>query len=132
MTHPNDELPEWAVSEFEELRHEVSEQAGEIERLTTLINTPHTTDFMEAVRIEVAHQMERWPDGHDANKTPDDWMWTLAYLSTKATQAERYGDHEKYLHHIVTSAALICNWHCHAIAAQQLSICETPVPKDQT
>lgn len=87
---------------------------GEIDRLTTLINAPQTDEFMDAVRIEIAHQRERWGDGHDGMKSPTDWLWNLCYLATKATQAERYGDREKYLHHIITAAALCGNWHRHA------------------
>ena len=101
-THPF----EWAITRIECLE-------AENDRLNALINTPQVDDFLEAVRIEVAHQRERWGEDHDADKTGDWWLWTLAYLATKATQAERYGDKEKYMHHIITSAALCANWHRH-------------------
>lgn len=90
------------------------EGAKEIERLTNLINTPHTDDFLEAVKIEVAHQRERWSDEHDASKDDDWWLWTVAFLTTKANEAKRYDDHEKHLHHIITTAALCAQWHRHA------------------
>lgn len=79
--------------------------------LERLINTPHTKDFLRAVELEAAHQIERWGKQHDLHKTPEDWLWTLCFLATKATQAARYKDKEKYKHHIITSAALLLNWH---------------------
>jgi hypothetical protein len=91
---------------------------AEVVRLTTLLNTPEILDFIQAVQIEAAHQRERWGEAHDADKTPDDWLWAVAFLTTKATQAARYGDREKYLHHIVTAAAALANWHRHALAKE--------------
>lgn len=89
------------------------------DELETLINTPELHDFAKAVSLEAAHQIERWGEEHDMNKTPDDWFWTVAYLATKATQAKRYGDNEKYLHHIITAAALLNNWHRQALKEVQ-------------
>lgn len=79
---------------------------AERDRLRDLISTPHTADFLEAVRIESAHQRERWGDAHDESKGPEAWFWTLAYLAGKALAKP-----EKRLHHIVSSAALLLNWH---------------------
>lgn len=84
---------------------------AELGRLRDLINSPHVGDFIESVRLEAAHQVERWGADHDKLKTPEDWLWTVAYLTTKASQAARYGDRDKYLHHIVTTAAVALNWH---------------------
>lgn len=78
------------------------------------LNAPELHSFRDAVVLEAAHQRERWGSDHDAGKTPEDWMWVVAYLSTKATQAHRYGDREKYLHHIITCAAACANWHAAA------------------
>lgn len=72
------------------------------------INTPHTTDFMEAVAIEAAHQRDRWGTDHDAGKTDADWFWLLGWLSGKAVHAT---DDQKRLHHIITTAAACLNWH---------------------
>jgi len=96
--------PEWAVSRIETLLAEHS-------RLDTLLNTPELNNFRDAVVREAAHQREKWPKGHDAQKSAEDWMWLIAYVSVKATQANRYGDHDKYLHHIITTAACCANWH---------------------
>ncbi|HYF16327.1 MAG TPA: hypothetical protein VEA40_00560 [Ramlibacter sp.] len=84
---------------------------AEVERLRALINTPHTADYMEAVRLEAAHQQERWGSSHDAGKAPADWFWLLGFLSGKALAAFIKGDREKGLHHIISSAAALLNWH---------------------
>lgn len=83
--------------------------------LRVLLDTPELHDFAKAVVLEAAHQRTRWGNDHDALKAPEDWFWTLGHLASKATQAARYGDHEKYLHHILTSAALLNNWHAQAV-----------------
>lgn len=81
----------------------------EIERLRVVertINTPQTEDFIEAVRNEAAHQLNRWGGEHDDRKAPEDWMWLLGWLISKAVQQP-----DKRLHHIVTSAAALAQWH---------------------
>jgi hypothetical protein len=78
------------------------------------LNAPELHDFREAVVLEAAHQRERWGSDHDEGKTAEDWLWLVAYLSTKAGQAHRYGDRDKYLHHIITCAAACANWHASA------------------
>lgn len=88
---------------------------AEIERLKTLLWTPEVEDFVKSAVQEAGHQRDRWGDDHDARKSAEDWLWNVAYLSTKAIQALRYGDRFKYLHHIVTTAALCANWHRHAL-----------------
>lgn len=74
------------------------------------INTPCTTDFLEAVPLEAAHQLERWGSDHDAGKTPLDWFWLIGYLAQKATVSAQVGDHAKYRHHIITTGAALLNW----------------------
>lgn len=86
----------------------------ECARLRSLINTPRTDDFFEAVRLEAAHQQERWGVENDAGKEPQDWYWLLGYLSGKALAAFLRRDSEKGLHHIISSAAAMLNWHRHA------------------
>lgn len=69
----------------------IEELQAEIKRLRSLINNPATGNFLEAVRIETAHQRERWKE-HDARKPPSEWFWTVAYLAAKAglTQYEYF------------------------------------------
>ena len=81
------------------------------------LNAPELHSFRDAVVLEAAHQRERWGTDHDGGKQPEDWLWLVAYLATKAGQAHRYGDREKYLHHIVTCGAACANWHAHALGA---------------
>lgn len=82
-----------------------------VAELEALINAPQTADFLEAVRIEAAHQRERWGDEHDARKTPEDWFWTLGFLAGKAIRPEAAP--RKRVHHIIAAAALLANWHRH-------------------
>lgn len=80
--------------------------AEKIEHLDGLINSPHTTEFMEAVKLEAAHQRERWGSQHDAGKADTDWFWLIGYVAGKAVSKP-----EKQLHHIITTAAVCLNWH---------------------
>lgn len=86
----------------------------ECQRLTALINAPRTDEFFEAVRIEAAHQIERWGVEHDAGKRPEDWLALFLYLLGKATKAHYDNNREKLLHHIITVAAVALNWHRNA------------------
>lgn len=81
----------------------------EIRRLHRLINSPEIQDFTKAVVLEAAHQRERWPDGHDANKSHEDWFWLIGYLAGKALGPDQ--PTEKRLHRIITIAAAAANWH---------------------
>lgn len=78
----------------------------ELERLDALLNTPHTAEFLEAVKLEAMHQRERWAAEHDAGKTDADWFWLVGYLAGKAIRGD-----EKAVHHIITTAAALLNWH---------------------
>lgn len=82
--------------------------------LEGLINSPETQRFFRAVRLEAAHQVERWGADHDAGKGAADWFWLLGYLSGKALASFVKGDRAKGLHHIVSSAACLLNWHRNA------------------
>lgn len=83
----------------------------EIERLSGLINTPETRDFLEGAVKEAAHQVERWGEAHDRRKTASEWFWLLGYLSGKALAAALAGDTEKARHHCISSAAMLAQWH---------------------
>lgn len=99
----------------------LAEKAGDMMRaaeartaeLEAQLNAPELQDFVAGAVREAAHQRRRWPEGHDAGKTPEDWLWLVAHLATKAVSAYRYGDRAKYVHHIVTTAAACANWHAH-------------------
>lgn len=79
----------------------------EVTRLSALIESPQTEDFFQAVRLEAAHQVERWGTEHDAGKEPADWFWLIGYLAGKALHDVR----GKRAHHIIATAAALLNWH---------------------
>lgn len=76
-----------------------------------LLGAPELHDFARAVVLEAAHQRARWPSEHDAGKAPSDWFWLLGYLSGKALQAAATGYRDGALHHTISSAAALANWH---------------------
>jgi hypothetical protein len=75
------------------------------------INTPQVINFVDGVRLEAIHQRDRWGKEHDARKTPADWFWLVGYLAGKALHALTSGDTQKALHHCVSTAAALANWH---------------------
>jgi hypothetical protein len=89
---------------------------AEVKRLTEILNTPVVEPFMQAAVAEAKHQRFRWGDEADALKTAWDWFWCLGYLGGKAAHAALAGDHEKALHHTITAAAMLANWHRHIVA----------------
>lgn len=99
------------------LREENHRLRVENARLLSLINSPHTANFIKAVRIEAAHQVQRWVVAHDAGKRAEDWIALVAYLLGKATKAHYDEDLEKLLHHIITVAAVCANWHASVTGA---------------
>lgn len=90
---------------------ERDEALAEVARLRALINTPTTNDFLSAIQLEAAHQVERWGVEHDRGKGPEHWYWLLAYLAGKALRAAIDGDVEKAKHHTISTAAVLLNWH---------------------
>lgn len=93
----------------------------EVERLRATLNTPELHDFTVGVVREAAHQRDRWGSEHDAGKAPADWFWLLGYLGGKALAASLAGNTEKALHHCISSAAALANWHA-ALSGQHTSM----------
>lgn len=93
------------------LADKLTDAESEVERLRSLVNTPELVDFSKAVQLEAAHQRERWGTDHDDGKAPSDWFWLLGYLAGKALFAHQSGNLEKALHHTISSAAALANWH---------------------
>ena len=83
----------------------------EVERLRALINAPETEDWFAGVRVESAHQQERWGSQHDAGKKPLDWFWLIGYLAQKAAASAMVGEVDKAKHHTISTAAAMLNWH---------------------
>lgn len=72
---------------------------------------PIVDDFWRGVAAEKEHQTRRWGTTHDRNKEPADWFWLVGYLSGKALASAVKGDREKALHHTISSAAVLAQWH---------------------
>lgn len=83
----------------------------ELERLRALLNTPELHDFAKGVALEAAHQREKWGSSHDGGKAPADWFWLIGYLAQKAMMSQIGGETNKALHHTITTAAAMANWH---------------------
>lgn len=101
--HIKDGMPVYGESEVAQLQ-------AEVERLSALLDTPHTADWFEGVKLEAGHQIKRWGTEHDAGKTPADWFWLIGYLSQKAMTAQMAGDDGKARHHTISTGAAMLNW----------------------
>lgn len=97
---------------------------AEVAVLRDILNTPVVEPFAMAAAIEAKHQRLRRGDPHDEAKDAFDWFWTLGYLGGKAARAHNDGDIAKALHHTITAAALLANWHRHLIFRRN----EKPAP----
>lgn len=80
--------------------------------LDTLINSPEMENFLRGVHLEAVHQVDRWGTANDLAKRPADWFWLVGYLAGKALHAQTSGNTEKALHHCISTAAALYNWHC--------------------
>lgn len=94
-----------------DLLDRIAELETENARLNSIINTPTTDDWFLGVRLEAAHQIERWSAAHDMGKSELDWFWLIGYLSQKVVTAGP--DKEKAMHHTISTAAVLLNWHRH-------------------
>ena len=84
----------------------------EVDKLRKLINTPEIDLFLRAVHLEAVHQVERWGTVNDRAKRPADWFWLVGYLAGKALHSQVSGNTDKALHHCISTAAALYNWHC--------------------
>ena len=79
--------------------------------LRELVNSPEIDQFLRGVHIEAVHQVERWGAAKDHAKRPADWFWLVGYLAGKALHAAVSNDKDKALHHCISAAAALYNWH---------------------
>ena len=107
---------------------ELDRVRAERDRLRELLDTPLYEDFSEAVKREAAHQANRWGTKHDARKEPADWFWLIGYLAGKCLAACIAGNTDKALHHTISTAAVLCNWHKHILEGGEF----TPGSPDAT
>jgi hypothetical protein len=92
---------------------------AEVNRLRKILDTPLLEPFAAAVISEAKHQVYRWGQDQDSQKTAYDWFWTLGYLGGKAAQSAAAGDIDKARHHTITAGALLANWHRHISGGAQ-------------
>lgn len=97
--------------------HTYRKSADAAERL---LNSPELHSFAEGVVLEAAHQRHRWGSDHDAGKTPENWFWLIGYLAGKALRAHLTGDTAKALHHTISTAAALNNWHAQISGASNV------------
>jgi hypothetical protein len=109
------------ASAFEERMGNLQVENGELQQrltaaeqrnaeLEALLDTPHTSDWFEGVKLEAGHQIKRWGSEHDAGKGPADWFWLIGYLAQKAMGAQMLGNDEKAKHHTISTGAALLNW----------------------
>jgi hypothetical protein len=77
--------------------------------LTPLSHQPSA--WAHGVPLEAAHQRDRWGSEHDAGKSPFDWFWLVGYLAQKAAASAVAGDADKAMHHTISTAGALANWH---------------------
>lgn len=75
------------------------------------VDVPITRDFWAGVRREVEYQRQKWGTTSDEGKTHADWFWLVGHLAGKALHAAIAGNIDKALHHTISSAAALANWH---------------------
>ncbi|MBX3660702.1 MAG: hypothetical protein KF740_19885 [Ramlibacter sp.] len=100
-----------AVTIDRRILQEVLASAMAAHQLHALINNPHTDEFLQATRLEAAHQRDRWGEAHDRGKSAENWFWLVGYLAGKCLRAVITGDKPKALHHTISSAAALANWY---------------------
>lgn len=96
--------------------------AIEVIRLHEIMNKPELAGFLKGVCLEAAHQVERWGTAHDRAKRDADWFWLVGYLAGKALHSSGAGDRDKAMHHCISTAAALYNWHC-AIKGVDVRMC---------
>jgi hypothetical protein len=87
------------------------EAAQRLDRQHRMLNTPEVKRFALGVELEAAHQRATWRAAHDSGKTPFDWFWLIGYLAQKAAAAAVAGDVDKAMHHTISTAEALANWH---------------------
>ena len=140
---------------LEEREKALDASRATVANLRDAIDTPQTDDFLEAVKMEAAHQVERWGEDDRAKKDDLDWLWLIVYLAGKtlfgkveknsettiarhlADEAARTASRiypkyksgegqKKHLHRIITIAAAALNWHRNRWPGKSPEIKENP------
>lgn len=83
----------------------------ERDRLKSLLDDPEVFNFLVGVQNEAAHQKHTWGEITDREKSAEQWFWRVGYLASRALRAHIEGDILKALHHTISAAAALANWH---------------------
>lgn len=106
-----------AEKQIESLTEVNAELLARVAGLEGIINSPELHSFADGVVLEASHQRDRWGADHDAGKQPADWFWLIGFLAGKALNACNAGNKEKALHHCISTAAAMNNWHAAILGA---------------
>lgn len=87
------------INKTNEGKEEIMQQV-----IDELINTPHSKDFIEAIKFEMAHHKQKW--GDESHKPFLHFANVLQYLLGKMIKCYWDGDAVKTEHHITTIAAV--------------------------
>jgi len=82
-----------------------------LQYLENLINNPEIEDFLKGVKLESAHQIERWGIEKEQSKYPHDYALVISKLVGKLAVDIFDKNTDKYKHHLVTIAAVAFNIH---------------------
>ncbi len=74
------------------------------EVIDELINTPQSANFIDSVKTEMAHHLERW--GDESYREPHSFQMVVSYINGKLLKAIWDKDKKKYEHHLTTIAAV--------------------------
>lgn len=75
------------------------------------IGMPYIEHFLSAVSAEADFQRKKWGAAHDRSKSTENWYWLVGYLAGKALFSAIKGDKDKAMHHCVSAAAALMQWH---------------------
>lgn len=97
--------------EITQLEAALADERMEHNLLKELLSRPEIDDFREGIVREAGHQRQRWGTAHDRSKSAENWYWLVGYLAGKALRAAITGDRNKALHHTISAAAALFQWH---------------------
>jgi hypothetical protein len=100
----------YGPTEVLDARRRIKELERQIGQMKAERDTPEVKDFLLGVVKEAEHQRARWGSAHDAGKTDADWYWLVGHLAAKALMLP-----DKRLHHLITTAAALMNWHLYTL-----------------
>lgn len=106
-----DDISQFGDGGLEFQTREIEQILKWVMRLDDLINSPELQDFIKGLKLESAHQTEKWGSEHEETKFPHDYALVLDKLKGKQALAIWDLDVEKYKHHLITMAAVCYNMH---------------------